>query len=282
MIPINYLCDIAEVSRSGYYAWLKAESKRRDREYNDEKDYELINTIYQDHGRTAGWRTIKMNLENEYGVIMNHKRIRRIMKKFKLVCIIRRTNPYKKMMKATKEHRTCPNILDRKFDETTPQRVFLTDITYLHYGNSQKAYLSAIKDVATKEIVAFNVSTSLEMSIVYKTIEKLKYSLDEQIHPEAIIHSDQGVHYTHPEYQKRIKDLGLIQSMSRRGNCWDNAPMESFFGHMKDIVNFKQCKAVDEVKDLINRYMYFYNYERYQWRLKKMTPVEYRNHLIAA
>jgi len=96
----------------------------------------------------------------------------------------------------------------------------------------------------------------------------------------AFIHSDQGFHYTNPQFQKLVKKMGLEQSMSRRGNCWDNAPQESFFGHMKDEIDLKVCSTLDEVKQEIKSYMTYYNLYRGQWNLKKMTPVQYRNHLL--
>ncbi len=101
-------------------------------------------------------------------------------------------------------------------------------------------------------------------------------------HSEAFIHSDQGVHYTSPIFQSKVKKMGLNQSMSRRGNCWDNAPQESFFGHLKDEVDFKKCNSIDELKSEIDDYMNYYNNYRYQWNLNKMTPVEYRNHLVVS
>jgi putative transposase len=98
----------------------------------------------------------------------------------------------------------------------------------------------------------------------------------------GLLHSDQGVHYTNPQYIQRVEKLGLVQSMSRKGNCIDNAPMESFFGHFKDEVDFKDCKTFDELRSKIAEYIQYYNNERQQWNLKKMTPVEYRNHLLSA
>jgi putative transposase len=105
--------------------------------------------------------------------------------------------------------------------------------------------------------------------------------MNETFHSECIIHSDQGLHYTHPEYLKRVKVMGLTQSMSRKGNCWDNAPIESFFGHLKDEVDFRSCNTFEELTDLIGEYMYEYNEHRYQWNLQKMAPKEFRNHLLA-
>jgi transposase InsO family protein len=223
-----------------------------------------------------------MILENDKKVAMNHKKIRRLMRKYDLVAKVRRTNPYKKMAKASQEHRIVPNLLKRIFNQAEPGKVLLTDITYLYYGNGQKAFLSCVKDGSTKEILAHHISTSLEMDIVYKTLEKLKKAVLNKFHSKAILHSDQGVHYTNPLFQKKVKKLGITQSMSRRGNCWDNAPMESFFGHFKDEVEYKECKSLRELKRVVNAYMKEYNHKRYQWGLNKMTPAQYRSHLLAA
>jgi transposase InsO family protein len=161
-----------------------------------------------------------------------------------------------------------------------PGKVLLTDITYLFYGNGKKAYLSTIKDGSTNEILAYNLADNIKLDIATDTLKKLKKRRIE-LHKEAFIHSDQGSHYTSPIYQKLVESLGLKQSMSRRGNCWDNAPQESFYGHFKDEANIKQCESFNELIAEIDDYMNYYNNHRCQWDLKKMTPVEYRNHLLA-
>lgn len=212
---------------------------------------------------------------------MNHKKIRRIMSKYNLIARIRQANPYRKMTKATQEHEACPNLLKRQFDQGEPEKVFLTDITYLKYEN-QWAYLSCVKDGATKQILAHYVSSSLELPLVKHTLERLLERLGGNIHPEAIFHSDQGVHYTHPQTRKQLRKAGFIQSMSRKGNCWDNASMESFFGHLKDELHYSGCKTLKELRVCVEEYIQYYNSERFQWTLKKMTPDEYRNHLIVA
>ena len=213
---------------------------------------------------------------------MNHKKIRRLMRKYELFTKIRKANPYKKMMKATVEHRTCPNLLNREFDQQEPGKVLLTDITYLYYDNGQVAYLSCVKDGSTKEIVAYYLSKSLEMSIAYETLKRLKRVISKRSYSKVILHSDQGVHYTHPDFQKQVKEMKLLQSMSRKGNCWDNAPMESFFGHFKDEADYKDCKSFKALKTLVYKYIEDYNNCRYQWGLNKMTPVQYRDHFLAA
>jgi len=279
---VSYLCELAGVSRSGYYDWLKAAPIRAQRDEQDELDIELIQEIFISKREKVGALQIKMIMENDYSAVMNHKKIRRLMAKYNLVTKIRKANPYRNMAKATQEHRNCPNLLNREFNQEVPGKVLLTDITYLYYGKGQKAYLSCVKDGATTEILAYYLSTSLEMDIVYKTLKKLKEAVGNQFHPEAMLHSDQGMHYTHPLFQSKVKKLGLTQSMSRKGNCWDNAPMESFFGHFKDLAEYKSLDNIKDVKKEVDRVIQEYNNHRYQWGLNKMTPVQYRGHLLAA
>jgi len=118
------------------------------------------------------------------------------------------------------------------------------------------------------------------MDIALRTIENLKQN---QIIPSfngVLIHSDQGSHYTNPDYSRMVKKLHMVQSMSRKGKCIDNAPMESFFGHFKDDIDYKDCRTFEDVRVAIAKYIEYYNNDRQQWNLKKMTPVEYRNHLL--
>ena len=270
---ITVLCTVARVSRSGYYQWLQ-KSHEPEKDHND---YLLIKEIF-DKGRARyGFRTIQMKLRSDWQIVMNHKKITRIMKKYNLATRIRRVNPYHMIMKKSGEHRTVANTLDRAFRQTTPRTVFCTDITYLPF-KSTMAYFSAIKDVASREIVGWQLSRNITMSIVMKTLEHMKAhatSLE-----GSIIHSDQGVHYTNPRYMAMIKELHMIQSMSRKGNCLDNAPIESFFDHLKDDVDYQSCKTFEELQVRIEEYVQYYNNERYQWGLKKMTPVQYRDHLL--
>ncbi|MBS4172708.1 IS3 family transposase [Bacillus sp. FJAT-49736] len=279
---LRYLCDISGVSRSGYYNYFTVSShkNREEREKKDEKLRDVIIKAYKFKNRKKGARQIKMTLADQFKVVFNLKRIRRIMKKYGIVCPIRKSNPYRKMMKATQEHRVLPNLLQRQFKQGTPGKVLLTDITYLLYGQGKKAYLSTIKDGSTNEILAYNVSDRITLDIAMDTLCKLKQNRKVKLAPDAFIHSDQGVHYTSPLYQKRVRKYKLGQSMSRRGNCWDNAPQESFFGHFKDEAFIKPCNTLEELKKEINSYMIYYNNFRYQWNLKKMTPVQYRNHLL--
>lgn len=269
------LCSIAQVSRSGYYRWLKHADKP-DKDYND---CLLIKALHDKGGGRYGWRTIQMKLRANMGIVMNHKKIQKIKIKYCLFTKIRRINPYKMVMKKTQEHRTFDNLLNRDFQQDKPHKVFGTDITYLPF-NHRLAYLSAVKDVACGEIVAWNITQHLTMDIVLDTIVNLRKNPAVATLRGALIHSDQGFHYTNPEYISMVKELNMVQSMSRKGNCIDNAPTESFFGHLKDDVDYKDCKTFEELKGVVEKYIEYYNHERPQWNLKKMTPVEYRNHLL--
>lgn len=270
MKNVKLACDIACVSTGGYYRWLAS----IDEPDKDQDDYMLIKEVFEAKRKKAGWRTVQMNLQ----VTMNHKKIQRIMKKYGLYCKIRRRNPYKNIAKTTMEHRVCENKLNREFSTVTPYRFLSTDITYVFYGN-KLAYLSVVKDIATGEVLGWKVSGRMEMSIVLDTLADLRNTVTFSL-IDIMIHSDQGVHYTNPQYIRTVKELGMTQSMSRRGNCIDNCPIESFFGHFKDDVDYKNCKTFEELRLLINQYMKYYNYERKQWGRKKMTPVDYRNHLL--
>jgi len=262
------------VSRSGYYRWLSYRGIDRDR-----NDYLLIKEIFKKGKKKLGWRSIQMNLKENHGIIMNHKKIKRIQRKYSLNAQIRRRNPYKTMAKKTQEHRTFDNLLNRNFQQIIPGKVLCTDITYLYYGLGRKAYLSVIKDVASKEVISWKVSNNLAMGFVLDSIEHLRDN--STVTKDTIIHSDQGVHYTSPEYIEKIKTLKLKQSMSRKGNCIDNAPIESFFGHLKDDVDHQKAQTFNELSSMIDEYMDYYNNHRYQWEIKKMTPAQYRNYLLA-
>ncbi len=263
---MNILCQLANVSRCGYYKWLNLVDKP-DKDYSD---YLKIKEVFDQGKGTWGWRNIKMRLTE-----MNHKKIQRIMKKYGLFAHVRRKNPYKHMMRKNLEHRTFPNKLERQFHQVVPFKVFCTDITYIPF-QSRFAYLSVIKDIATGEMVAWNLSLYLEMTLVMDTIKNMRLDSYDNI----MIHSDQGFHYTNPAYIEMVKELKMIQSMSGKGKCIDNAPIESFFGHLKDELDYKSCQSFEDLRCTINEYMRYYNYERKQWTRKKMTPVEYRNHLL--
>ena len=276
-LSIKDLCATAGVSRSGYYAWIKATPIREAQELQDREDFDLILKAYKMRGYTKGAKGIYMALIHmDPPVIMNLKKIRRLMDKFNLSCPIRKANPYRRMAKVLKTSNVADNLLQREFECYGPRMVLLTDISYLPY-NGTFAYLSTILDAFTTQILAYVLSPSLEVDFVLETVNQLIENHGISLHAETIVHSDQGCHYTSHSFINILYDKKLRQSMSRRGNCWDNAPQESFFGHMKDHIKDKLASATDysEVKAIVDDYMDYYNNERYQWHLAKLSPNEY-------
>lgn len=278
VLSISCLCRIAGVSRSGFYAWVEAASAREQRERQDQADFQLILEAYRFRGYAKGARGIHMRLLHE-GVIMNIKKIRRLMGKYQLFCPIRKANPYRRMAKALATSHVAPNLVNRNF-KREPRKILLTDITYLFFETG-KCYLSTILDAFTHEVLAYCVSLSLKVDFVLETVERLIVEHGSTLDNETIVHSDQGCHYTSYAFIQMLKDAEFVQSMSRRGNCWDNAPQESFFGHMKDEVRdvIARCPTFDAVLTKIDDWMDYYNNDRYQWDLLKLSPTEYYRYL---
>ena len=278
VLSISHMCRIAGVSRSGFYAWMDAAPARQTREENDQVDFAKILEAYRFRGYAKGARGIHMRLLHQ-GIIMNVKKIRRLMNKYHLFCPIRRSNPYRRMAKALATSNVAPNIVNREFCRN-PRRVLLTDITYLLYDGG-KCYLSTILDAFTHEILAYRVSINLKIDFVIDTVEQLIKEHGSTLDNETIVHSDQGCHYTSNAFIQKLKDAAFVQSMSRRGNCWDNAPQESFYGHMKDEIldEIGRLSSYDAVLAKVDDWMDYYNNDRYQWELLKLSPKEYNQYL---
>lgn len=275
LLSISKMCGIAGVSRSGYYAWENTSDLREQREDADKKDFDAILEAYKFRGYAKGARGIYMRLLHTKGR-MNLKKIRRLMRKYGLKCPFRGPNPYRRMAKALKTNAVFPNIVNREFVSGGVRKVLLTDITYIFYDGGV-CYLSTVLDAFTREILAYELSSNLEVTFVLNTVEKLIAKYGSEVDDTTIIHSDQGCHYTSKAFIQKLKDNNFVQSMSRKGNCWDNAPQESFFGHMKDEIKYEiaTMKTFDEVKDKVNDWIDYYNNDRYQWDLVKLSPKEY-------
>ena len=235
LLRVSTLCEIAGVSRSGYYNYLSTEDVRLKREEQDRKDFQKILEAYNFRSYNKGARSIYMRLLHmDPPIHMNVKKIRRLMKKYGLFCPIRKANPYRRMAKAMATNNIAPNLVNREFEKHGPRKILLTDITYIINGKAPRVYMSTIIDAYTKEILSWVLSDSLVLDFVLDTVTQLCYTHDISLTEETIIHSDQGAHYTSIKFIELVKDKNLRQSMSRKANCWDNAPQESFFGHMKD------------------------------------------------
>ncbi len=279
LLTVKELCEIAGVSRSGYYNWCKANETRKQREIQDKADFALILEAYRYRGYDKGSRGIHMRLLR-MGIRMNVKKIRRLMRKYGLYCPVRKANPYRRMAKRIRTSNVAPNIANREFEKHGPRSILLTDITYIPL-NDGYCFLSTILDACTKEVLSYVLSESFEVDFVLKTVEQLIEKHGISLNKETVIHSDQGAHYTSIKFINLVKDSNLRQSMSRRGCCWDNAPQESFFGHMKDELapEMKYWETFGDVKQSIDDWMDYYNNERYQWDLAKLAPNEYYQYM---
>ena len=279
VLNISWMCRIAGVTRSGYYAWLDGAPARQSNEEADQKDFALILEAYRFRNRPKGARSIHMRLLH-LDIRMNVKKIRRLMNKYGLKCPIRKENPYRQMAKALRTNTVAPNRVARNFRGFGVRKVLLTDITYLFY-NGGKCYLSTILDAMTREVLAYRLSQSLEVTFVLDTVDALVRDYGSQLDNETIIHSDQGCHYTSYAFIQKLKDENFLQSMSRKGNCWDNAPQESFFGHLKDEIRdvVSCCCSFEDVQKIVDDQMDYYNNDRYQWDLLKLSPKEYYSYL---
>lgn len=266
--PIWLLCEIAEISRSAYYKYKNKPIKK------STEIEELIVDIHNKSNKRAGYRSIKYMLKNIYNLTVNHKKIQRIMTEKDIQSIIR-----KKFKKAKEQAITKENLLNRDFKTSEPGKKFVTDITYIPTQRTM-TYLCTVIDLFNNEPVAWNISDSQDKSLSIDTIKILseKYNLE-----GSIIHSDQGVHYTSKAYVDLLKELKASQSMSRKGNCWDNAKAESFFSHYKcETIHImsKKIKGIKDVRDITEEYMDYYINQRPQKSLGGIPPRAYKENYI--
>lgn len=223
-----------------------------------------------------GYPRMQIALRKE-GFTVNHKRVYRLMKALSIQSTIRKKRK-KRRYYSRKASVVQPNRVERNFKVEQPNRLFATDITYIALMD-QFYFLSAIQDLFHNEIVAWKVSRRNDLQLVMETVDELHKQRDVQ---GAILHSDQGFQYTSQQYNKRLEQFGVLGSHSRKGNCLDNACIESFFSHLKtETLYFSQCKTEQELLQAIEDYIQFYNHERFQKRLNQCAPIEYRNTLAA-
>lgn len=272
---------MADVHASGYYAWKKRAPQRLKRHERDIALLELIRTRCKKYLGIWGSRQVTMQISTKESTV-NHKRVERVMRENDLLSKRRRANPYKSIPKKTDDAEIAKNILNRQYAYTTlwPLRVFGTDITYIRMEGGRWAYLSVIKDFCTGEIVAHAASLHPDTQLVLRTLDLFAIQVPLETRLGGIMHSDRGSTYTSKVHCNKARELGLLVSMSRKGNCIDNAPTESFFGHMKDEIPNTSTVTFEELCKTINEYILDYNTVRKQWHREKMSPVDYREHLL--
>jgi transposase InsO family protein len=256
------------MARATFYYHLKQLQKPD--KYMDVRD-RIIGIYHANKGR-YGYRRITMALHNQ-GITVNHKTVERLMRESGIKCQVR--------MKKYRSYRgqagcIVPNVLQRNFMATQPNRKWATDVTeFSLFG--QKRYLSPILDLYNGEIISYTIYEHPSLLMV---TDMLKKALDKTENlNELILHSDQGWHYRHPLYQNMLKSKGIIQSMSRKGNCLDNAVMENFFGLLKsELLYLHKFSSMEKFTDELNKYINYYNNDRIKAKLKGMSPVQYRTH----
>lgn len=267
------MCVFAKVPRSSYYKWLNRNESIR--EAFNKRLSTLIREAYEERDGILGYRQMTIKLNREQAFHVNAKRVYRIMRILNLKSVCRRKR--KSYIRSTPEI-TAENILNRSFDASYFGEKWLTDVTEMKYGSSGKAYLSAILDLADKSIVAFEIGHSNNNALVFKNFDKAR-----EAHPDAtpLFHSDRGFQYTSKVFQTKLKDSSMVQSMSRVARCIDNGPMEAFWGMLKsEMYYLHKYESFHALEIAITEYIDYYNSRRYQKRLKCMTPLEYRRHLL--
>jgi putative transposase len=263
--PIDRMCEFFGVSRSGYYTYVK----RQNSSSKDEYLAGLIHKCQRETHGTYGYRRIGIWLERQ-GIKANHKAILRIMGKYGLLAQIRRRRKYYQM--GNQVHR-YPNILNRDFKSIRPNEKWVTDISYIQTVQGT-LYISIIRDLFDNSIISYQTGTEQSINLVLRTIQEAR--IKEAVTAELHLHSDQGFQYTSQAYFTLTQKYGITPSMSRRGNCYDNAPAENFFSILKtECIRRHKPKTPEYARQLIDNYIYFYNHERIQQKTK-LTPLEKR------
>ncbi|WP_157261827.1 IS3 family transposase, partial [Paenibacillus sp. A3] len=270
--PISSLLQLAQIPRSTYYYWVSTFDR-------PDKDADLksrITAIYHEHKGRYGYRRITDQLHNE-GHSVNHKKVQRIMRELGLKSIVRmkKYRSYKGTV-----GKIAPNILDRNFQAKKPNEKWVTDITEFHLFG-EKLYLSPMLDLFNGEIITYTIESRPVYSLVSRMLEKAFERLNGE--DTLLIHSDQGWHYQMRQYQQALKERGITQSMSRKGNCYDNSVIENFFGILKsEFLYTQEFEDIEQFKVELEKYINYYNHKRIKAKLKGMSPVKYRAHAVEA
>lgn len=261
------MCEFFGVSRSAFYGWV-AQMQQGDR---DTARLDLVRQAWEQSRRTYGYRRVTLWLQQQ-GQRINHKAVLRLMQKQHIRSLARQPNPARRWH-GGRAHLRYPNLLDRQFQATHPNQKWVTDITYIATQQGW-AYLSAVKDLFDGFIIAHRLGRQNSLGLVLATLQQAQRAQPQA--QQVMLHSDQGFQYTAPEYRRWTQQMQFIPSMSRRGNCWDNAPIESFFGQLKEeLLRHIATPTWAQAQHLIADYVQFYNYERIQLKTQQ-TPAQTR------
>ena len=254
--PISVMCQFFEVSRSGYYGYVQ----RLGQPEFDADIAEHIQQCQQESHKTYGYRRVWRWLKAR-NIHRNPKTILRIMGKYELLSEVRRRRKWRQMGQQLHKYE---NLLNRQFRADKPNRKWVTDISYIHTGEGV-LYLSMIRDLYDNSIVAYKIGTQQTVNLVLDTIRLAIKQEKKEVAAELQLHSDQGFQYTSQAYFNLTQEYGITPSMSRRGNCYDNAMAENFFSILKtECIYRNKPKSFKEARTLIDNYIYFYNHQRIQ------------------
>lgn len=264
--PLPILLEVSGMARSSYY-YHRIRMKRPDK-YKRVKD--LIYKVFNKHRRRYGYRRVTKVLQKE-GIKINHKTVYRLMREMGLVSDLR----HKKYSSYKGETgKVAPNILARNFHAEKPLEKLVTDVTEFHLLG-EKIYLSPIMDLFNREILSYSISSSPNMKMIDEMLEGLYCTRN--IETGTIIHSDQGTLYQSSAYQKSLTDRGIVQSMSRKATCLDNAVIENFFGILKSEMFYgKEFESVEQFTNELKEYLRYYNEDRIKINLDGLSPIQYR------
>ncbi|NBI29950.1 IS3 family transposase [Chengkuizengella marina] len=270
--PVRALLKLANIPRSTYYYWIK----RLGKPDKDETLKTLVKDIFDEHEGRYGYRRIRDELINQ-GLKVNHKKVQLIMKELGLKCLVRmkKYRSYK-----GKVGKIAPNILERNFKAEKPNEKWVTDITeFKLFG--EKLYLSPMLDLFNGEIITYTIGSRPTYVLVSEMLNQSFERLTDE--DKLMIHSDQGWHYQMKQYRHALKEQNITQSMSRKGNCYDNAVIENFFGIMKsEFLYLKELENIEHFKEELQNYIHYYNHKRIKAKLKGLSPVQYRIQTIQA
>lgn len=263
---VTILCLVAKVSRASFYKWLTKKPIYKE-------ELEVITHEQMISGFTLGYRTMQYLLKNEYGIKIGRNRLLSIMRRHDLLSKVRRKRP--DWVAGKYENVRFPNRLGRKFHTDKPCQKLVTDMTYVPIPNSM-VYLAVILDLYNNEVISYQLSERPNKELMCSLVENLTETHDVT---GALLHSDQGVQYANKVYSALLASKGIIQSMSRRGNCWDNAVAEAFFGNFKCECIYPRKRSFQkfaDVEEAINDYIHNYNHRRPQQKLNGLSPLNFR------
>ena len=269
---IDVLLEITELPRSTFYY----HSGRQNEVDKYARAKEEIAAIYHENRGRYGYRRITDELHNR-GILLNHKTVQRLMKELGLICRIRmkKYRSYK-----GEQGTTADNVLHREFRAEKPNQKWVTDVTEFRLFG-QKLYLSPILDLCSGDIVSYTLSHSPNLPMVITMLEQAFAKIPDNT--KLLLHSDQGWHYRHKRYVEMLQTKGVRQSMSRKGNCYDNAVMENFFGHLKsELLYLQEFESMDHFKQELIEYIDYYNNRRIKARLKGLPPALHRQQALSA